>query len=132
LEVLNLSETKKEELDDVKIGVPFYDSYLYNNIFHFGLCDLNLDKHDHFYIEEENSHPFDSQIKSYFEKLKVKTQKAKTIYYRNREDFDAFQMYKAVCARKQGRTPTYSNPNLNDFCSNDFCFESYLEKHASI
>ena len=52
--------------------------------------------------------------------------------YRNREDFEAFQMYKAVCARKQGKVPTYSKPNLNDFCSDDFCFESYLENNASI
>lgn len=132
LEVLNLSKITESELGDIKIGVPFYDSYLYNNIFYFGLCDLKLDKYDHFYIEENNSHPFDFQIRSYLKKLKVKTQKAKTIYYRDREDFDAFQMYRAVCARKQGRIPTYSKPNLNDFCSNDFCFESYLERHASI
>jgi len=131
-EVLNISEISESSLEDIKIGVPFYDSYIYNNIFHFGLCDLNLGKYDHFYIEEENSHPFDFQIKSYLERLKVKTQKAKTIYYRNREDFDAFQMYKAVCFRRQGRTPTYSKPNLNDFCSDDFCFESYLEKNAPI
>ena len=52
--------------------------------------------------------------------------------YRNREDFHAFQMYKAVCSRRQGRVPTFSKPNLNDFCSDDFCFESYLEKNASL
>jgi hypothetical protein len=83
-------------------------------------------------MEEENNHPFDFQIKEKLKNLNIKTQKTKTIYYRNREDFEAFQMYKAVCARKQGKVPTYSKPNLNDFCSDDFCFESYLENNASI
>ena len=132
LEVLNISNLEDSELEDIKIGVPFYDSYIYNNIFHFGLCDLNLDSYDHFYMEEDNNHPFDFQIKERLENLNIKTQKTKTIYYRNREDFEAFQMYKAVCARKLGKVPTYSKPNLNDFCSDDFCFESYLENNASI
>ena len=132
LEVLNISELEPSELEDIKIGVPFYDSYIYNNIFHFGLCDLKLHDYDHFYMEEDNNHPFDFQIKQKLKDLNIKTQKTKTIYYRNREDFEAFQMYKAVCSRRQGKVPTYSKPNLNDFCSDDFCFESYLETDASI
>ena len=131
-EVLNLSETGANEFEDVKIGVPFYDSYIYNNIFHFGLCKINLEKLDHFFLEEDNSHPFDFQIKSTLSSMNIKTEKAKSIYYKNREDFHAFQMYKAVCSRRQGRVPTFSNPNLNDFCSDNFCFESYLEDNASI
>jgi DNA polymerase III alpha subunit len=127
---LHLSQLGESELDDVSIGVPFYDSYIYNNIFHFGLCELSLSKYDHFYIEESNQHPFDFQISSALRKLGVKTEKAKSIYYRDKEDFEAFQMYKAVCSRKQGRVPTYSNPRLNDFCSNEFSYESFLEHVA--
>jgi|TARA_Y100000033_G_C2749945_1_gene113313 DNA polymerase III alpha subunit len=129
-ECLNLSDLGEGELDDVSIGVPFYDSYVFNNIFHFGMCDLFLDKYDHFYIEESNNHPFDFQISAALKKLKVKTEKCKSIYYRNKDDFEAFQMYKAVCNRKQGRVPTFSNPRLNDFSSNEFCYESYLENVA--
>ncbi len=129
-ECLNLSDLGEGELDDVSIGVPFYDSYVFNNIFHFGMCDLFLDKYDHFYIEESNNHPFDFQISAALKKLKVKTEKCKSIYYRNKDDFEAFQMYKAVCNRKQGRVPTFSNPRLNDFASNEFCYESYLENVA--
>lgn len=132
LEVLNITKVSDQELEDIKIGVPFYDSYIYNNIFHFGLCELNLNDYDHFYMQEDNNHPFDFQIKNKLDDLKIKTQKTKSIYYRDRDDFEAFQMYKAVCSRKQGKIPTFSKPNLNDFCSDDFCFESYLEKYASI
>lgn len=122
--VLSLSDYDKSFFDDIKIAVPFYDSFVYQNIFHFGLSDLNLTGLDHFYFEEDNDHPFDFQIKKALDCLGVNTVKAKSIYYRNREDFDAFQMYKAVCNRSHGRSPTYSNPNLNNFCSNEFCWES--------
>tara|TARA_R100001510_G_C7650220_1_gene207746 strand:- start:1522 stop:2223 length:702 start_codon:yes stop_codon:yes gene_type:complete len=132
LEVLNISNVSSSELEDIKIGVPFYDSYIFKNIFNFGLCEVDLENYDHFYMEEDNSHPFDFQIKQKLRDLNLKTQKTQTIYYRNREDFQAFQMYKAVCSRRQGRIPTFSKPNLNDFCSDDFCFESFLEKNASL
>ena len=127
---LNLSKIEDDELEEISIGVPFYDSYVYNNIFHFGMCDLSLKKYDHFYIEESNNHPFDFQISAGLKKMKVKTEKAKSIYYRDKDDFEAFQMYKAVCSRKQGRVPSYSNPRLNDFCSNEFSYESFLENVA--
>lgn len=128
---LVMSEVDKEAFKDIRIGVPFYGSYIYNNLFHFGLCDISLNGLDHFYMEEDNNHPFDFQIKEALQRLGVKTWKAKSIYYENREDFIAFQMYKAVCNRSQGRTPRFDNPQLNDFCSEEFCFESYLEKYAT-
>ena len=71
-ECLHLSDIEKGQLDEVSIGVPFYDSYIFNNIFNFGLCDLSLDDFDHFYMEENNKHPFDFQISSALKKLKVK------------------------------------------------------------
>jgi len=129
-ECLHLDDLGGGELDDMSIGVPFYDSYVFNNIFHFGMCELSLDKYDHFHIEESNDHPFDFQISAALKKLGVKTEKAKSIYYRDKEDFEAFQMYKAICSRKQGRVPTYSNPRLNDFCSDEFSYESFLENVA--
>ena len=128
---LIMSELDKSVFNDIKIGVPFYGSYVYNNIFHFGLCDLSLEGLDHVYFEEDNNHPFDFQIKEALSKLGVKTEKAKSIYYKDKEDFAAFQMYKAVCNRFQGRVPRFSNPRLNDFCSDEFCLESYLENHVT-
>ena len=73
---LHLSEVGKGELDDVSIGVPFYDSFVYNNIFHFGLCDLSLDTYDHFYIEESNNHPFDFQLSAALKKIGRKDRKS--------------------------------------------------------
>lgn len=124
--ILSLSKYKNSFFKDIRIGVPFYDSFIFNNIFNFGLYDLNLDGLDHFYFEEDNKHPFDFQIKKALKSVGANIVKSKSIYYRNKEDFHAFQMYKSTCNRRQGRPPTFSNPNLNDFCSEEFCWESYL------
>lgn len=121
-----LSNFDKKQSKNVKIGVPFYDSYIFNNIFHFGMSSVALDGLDHFYMEEDNSHPFDPQIKNAIGK--INTVKTKTIYYKNRDDFAAFQFYKSVCNRQNGgKSPSFSAPNVEHLCSPEFCFESFLE-----
>jgi len=116
-----------EDFKDVRIAVPFYDSYLCNNLFYFGMSQMDLNGFDHVYFVEDNNHPFDFQIKQAIDDLGVKVQKTKSIFYKNKDDFHAFQMYKAVCNRRQGKSPTFSNPNLNHFCSDEFCWESYKD-----
>ncbi len=123
---------EKSNLQDIKIGVPFYDSFVYNNVFHFGMSVMDLDETDHFFFEEDNQHPFDFQIKRALDNLGVSTVLAKTICYENREDCEAFQMLRAISDRAQGKTPTFGNPNLNHFCSTEFCWESWKEKNARI
>ena len=124
---LVLSRYSKEDFKNVKIAVPFYDSYIFNNLFYFGLCHLNLSNLDPVYFIEDNNHPFDFQIRSVIEGLDVKTQMVKTILHHNKDDFHAFQMYKAACSRSQGKSPVFQNPNLNHFCSDNFCWESFKD-----
>jgi DNA polymerase III alpha subunit len=123
---LSLSNYKKSFFKDVKVAVPFYDSFIYNNIFMFGLSELSLDGIEHTYLVEDNNHPFDFQIKRVIDTLGVETTPCKSIYYKSKEDFHAFQMHKAICSRRMGRSPTFSSPNLNDFASDEFCMESYV------
>ncbi len=122
---LSLIDYDSSFFKNVTIAVPFYDSFVYNNVFSFGLSQINLDGLNHVYLEEDNDHPFDFQIKRALDSLGVETQKAKSIYYKNKEDFHAFQMHKAICNRRMGRSPVFSNPNLNDFYSEEFCWESF-------
>ena len=126
--ILIFGDLKPSDFQNLSIGIPFYDSFIYNNVFHFGLSELKLDGFEVVYFEEENEHPFDFQISEALKTLGVKTIPSKSIYYENRNDFDAFQFYKAVCSRSQGKSPVYTNPNLNHFSSNNFCFQSFLEK----
>jgi DNA polymerase III alpha subunit len=127
LGALVLSDYSKDDLKDVEVAVPFYDSFIFNNLFHFGLSHLNVDRLNPTYFLEDNDHPFDFQIRSAVEGLNAKTQEVKTILYHNKQDFHAFQMYKATCSRSQGRKPTFQKPNLNHFCSDNFSWESYKD-----
>jgi DNA polymerase III alpha subunit len=127
LESVIMSNYSQKDFKDIKIAVPFYDSYIYNNLFHFGMSNIDLSKLDHVYFVEDNNHPFDFQIRAAIEQLNQPTIEAKSIFYKNKEDFHAFQMYKAVCNRSQGKSPTFSNPNLKHFCSDEFCWESYKD-----
>ena len=126
---LVLSQYSEEDFKNLQVAVPFYDSYIYENLFHFGMSSIDLSSIDHSFFVEDNDHPFDFQIKRAIEGLSENTLKVKSIYYEKKEDFHAFQMYKSVCSRKQGRPPTFSNPNINHFCSEEFCWESYLERN---
>jgi len=58
----------------------------------------------------------------------AKCKDVKSIFYKKREDVEALQTYKILCNRNFGRAATLSSPNLNHFGSQEFCFESYLEK----
>lgn len=134
---LVLGNHTKEDFLDIKVAVPFYDSYIYNNLFHFGMSNLNLDNLDHVYFLEDNKHPFDFQLRRAIEDLSdtlvdgdvsgIKTIPTKSIFYKNKDDFHAFQMYKAVCNRSGGRSPVFHKPNLDHFCSDEFCWESYKD-----
>lgn len=127
--VLILAELQAQDTSDIKVAVPFYDSFVYQNIFHFGLCEVDLKPFDHVFFEEDNDHPFDRMISTKLQEISGSNKEpAKSIYYHNREDIDAFQFYKSACSRSGGKSPNFGNPNLEHFCSAEFCWESYLEK----
>ena len=83
------------------------------------------------YFVEQNNHPFDSLIREQIDSISKLHNKipvlTKSIYHKSKDDFDAFQMYKSICGRANGKTPMFTNPNLNHFCSNEFCWQSFLE-----
>ena len=118
----------KKDLNGLQVAVPFYDSYIYKNLFNFGVHDVNLDGLNPWYFEEQNGHPFDFIISRSIRRLGVQPIKAKSIYYENKEDYPAFCFYKAVCNRAPGRPATWEKPNLEHFCSDEFCYESYSDK----
>lgn len=124
--LLVFGDLKPQGFGNLSIGIPFYDSFVYNNVFHFGLSELRLDGFEVVFFEESNNHPFDFLISEALDSLGVERVKAKSIYYENYEDFDAFQFYKATTSRSGGKSPNYGSPNIDNFSSAEFCWESYL------
>jgi DNA polymerase III alpha subunit len=116
---------------DVNVVIPFYDSFVANNTLFMKKCVPNLPKGaDVFFFAEDNNLPFDKLLREAVQaasngKPVVYT---KSIYYKNKKDYEALQTYKLICNRKFGKQATLDSPNLDHFASYDFCWESYLEQ----
>lgn len=110
--------------------IPFYDSFLYKNTMSFSNCMPNLPNEICFLIEN-NGLPFDNivetKIKYYIKNNSGQSIEAKSIYYENKEDIEAFQTYKCICNRQPGRQASLSNPRLDHFGSDRFCLEAWKE-----
>ena len=82
---------------------------------------------------ENNSLPFDhllrGEVEEYCALHNYDTEEAKTIYYKNKKDFVAYQTFKIICNRSfSGRKADLTRPNLDHCGSQDFCMESFLEQ----
>jgi hypothetical protein len=118
----------------LSLCVPFYDSFIFNNLTSFQFCLVDFSFTKPMFFIEENGLPFDSLVKdSVIEYCKANdfpTQKVKSIFYKDKKDFDAFLSYKLICSRSSfpGREVSIEKPNMDHLGSDEFCFESYLEK----
>ncbi len=124
-------KTPWESFKNLKFVVPFYDSFLHKNLTGFANCMPHLPDEINF-IVEDNSLPFDFLLKQKVKEYvrispKKRITKAKSIYYENREDVEAFQTYKCICNRQPGRQASLSNPRLDHFGSDRFCVEAWKE-----
>ena len=123
--------------DHLKIVIPFYDSFMFNNSFYYSEpCMLDDSFFEPTYFIEHNLLPFDGILggimKHYCYENSFELEKVKTIYYENREDFEAYQTYKCICNRGFSNKPkTLDMPNLDHCGSSEFCFESYLENESA-
>lgn len=115
----------------LKLSIPFYDSFIFNNTLLFSKCMPSFNFTEPTFFLEENGLPFDNiikeEVKEFCKKQNMKTENTKTIYYTKREDFSAFQTYKLICNRSGWRAKSTSLecPNLDHFGSQDFCIESF-------
>jgi len=115
----------RADLKNILVAVPFYDSFVHNSLHQFGIFEMDISDLNPVYFEEDNEHPFDRLISRALKDLGIKTEKAKSIYYKKREDFPAFQFYKASC-KKGGRPPKFDSPEIPNLSSPEFCYESYV------
>lgn len=116
--------------DSLRFVVPFYDSFIHQNNLYLKNCIPELKGFDPVFWVEKNNLPYDRLIEQKvleFAENSYKISNVKTICYKNREDVEALQTYKILTNRSFGRQATLSNPNLNHFSSDEFCWESYLE-----
>lgn len=121
--------------NDLDLCIPFYDSFIFMNTMFFCSCILMFDFCQPTFFIENNFLPFDEQIKSkvinYANQFNFPTLECKSIYYNKKENFEAYQTYKCICAKKNGKQRTLSVPNFDHLASPEFCYESYLEHESA-
>lgn len=109
------------------LAIPFYDSFIFNNLMKFSNCTPSFGFCEPTFFIENNGLPFDGFIeKKVREYASRKIELTKSIYYKNKKDVTALQTYKCITGRTFGNK-TLSKPNLDHFGSNEFCFESWKE-----
>ena len=52
---------------------------------------------------------------------------SQTIYYKDKKDFKAYLTFKCINNRS-----VLDKPQFDHMCSDEFCFESWKEKHGSV
>ena len=127
---ISLAELKSVWTDNLLGAVPFYDSFLHKNHLQFGLCVPDFSFCKPFFFLEDNGLPFDSIIANNVKRFcdgKYEIFKTKTICYYKRADIDAYMAYRCICDRGFGKQKTVNAPNMDHFCSDEFCFESWKE-----
>tara|TARA_B100000085_G_C18534307_1_gene509298 strand:- start:1062 stop:1826 length:765 start_codon:yes stop_codon:yes gene_type:complete len=118
---------------NLDLFIPFYDSFLFKNLFLFNSFTCDFSKFNPTFIIEQNELPYDflllDYIKEYCNKNSFNTIEGKSIYYNKRVDFDAFVCYKLICSRNSfsAKKSSLDKPNLDHMGSREFCLESYLE-----
>lgn len=119
---------------DLRMCVPFYDSFVYVNLLNFGNCVPDFSFCAPSFLIERNNVSFDALLETavneYVAPHSYKTVLAKSIYYKLKKDIKAFQTYKIICNRTIGKERTLDKPELPHFCSDEFCFESWKEEAA--
>lgn len=112
----------KYSLDNIKIMIPFYDSFIFNNMVYGHSCLFSYEKYNSIFFIEESYLQFDKIVKDAVMSLGVKTEKARSVYYEKRQDFLPYLTYR--CFTNFPLRTVVTKPDLDFFSSNEFCFEN--------
>lgn len=117
-----LKELWSEE--DLQLGVPFYDSFLFKNLFTFSTFVPDFSYAKPIFFTEDNDLPFDARLAAKVEEYKANYEviPAKSIYYAKRDDFLAYLTFRCI----NNRT-TLDKPELDHMTSTEFCLEAWKE-----
>lgn len=118
--------------DDLTLGVPFYDSFLHKNTLTNSMCVPDFGAIKPTLFVESNELPFDYLINEavlhFADSNGLGVQPSKSIYYKNRKDFDAYLTLKCLNRKQFGAGRTLNAPDIEHMSSREFSWESYLEK----
>lgn len=113
---------------DLMLVIPFYDSFIYKNVFGSCFCVPELDFTTPIFFIEDNMLPFDALLQQSvlsFCTDKYPTMHTKSIYYKERKDFKSYLTFRCINNRSK-----LDKPELSHMCSDEFCLQSWTENEA--
>ena len=114
---------KEYYTEDLVVGVPFYDSFLYVNKYTNSHCVPDFSFCDPVFFLEDNDVLIDQDLSASvlnFCEDKYEVIKSKSVYYKNEKDFGAYLTHRCISKRT-----SLGKPNFEGMCSNEFSYESY-------
>ena len=125
---LDMNSLKECFNENIKIAIPFYDNFIFNNTLKGYQCVPFIENYKPTVFIEDNSLIFDPLVKDKmieFAKLNnLDILRTKSIYYKNKKDFKSFLTFRCI----NNRT-TLNKPEIEHMSSDEFCLESWLEQN---
>ena len=124
----NYEYLKQNWTKNLQMVVPYYDSFLFQNLFTFNQCLPDFSFTQPIFMKESNRLPFEQAYNIELDVFRkdFEFMDGKSIYYKNRSDFKAWQTFKCM-SRKGYGAPTLEKPELSHCCSAEFSVESWKE-----
>jgi DNA polymerase-3 subunit alpha len=125
---LDMNALKDHFNDSIKIALPFYDNFIFNNTLKGYQCLPFIENYKPKVFIEDNSLVFDSLVKNKMTEFakanNLDVLRTKSIYYKNKKDFKSFLTFRCI----NNRT-TLNKPEIEHMSSDEFCVESWLEQN---
>jgi DNA polymerase III alpha subunit len=110
--------------ENLVLAVPFYDSFIYQNLLTENQCVPDFRKLRPTFFVENNNLPIDGPlaeaVRSYAANIGSEVLETQSVYYEKPEDCIAYVARRCM-DRSFGRNKTLSKPELPHFGSNKFC-----------
>lgn len=129
---IDFNNLKKLWNNHLKLVVPFYDSFIFENAFYSHTHIPELETFNPVFLVEDNDLPFDGFIKERVEtycKDKYPILPAQSIYYKSPNDFVAYLAARCLQNRGTSQKSTLDKPELEHMGSNQFNFDKWLKNN---
>jgi DNA polymerase III subunit alpha len=115
--------------DDLQMCIPFYDSFLYCNLFTFATCvpDFSFAK-PVFFIEDNElwiDEHLRNKVEEYCKANKFETLNTQSVYYNRREDFKTYLTFRCINKRT-----ALEKPEIEHMTSDSFCLDNWKERNG--
>lgn len=111
--------------DNLELAVPFYDSFLYNNIFTQNSCIPEFRSIKPTMFVEDHGLAFDKYIRKSVERYTteccLEIVNTKSVYYPKKENFQSWKASKLMLRSGYSGNTSMITPNLDHCNSNTFC-----------